>query len=53
MKQLVQQSVNQYLQSLEQGISQHPTIQEMKTHIDSLDHYLDGLTQAIKDRTEI
>ena len=52
VKQLVQQSVNQPSESLEEAISHHPTIQEMKTHIDSLDHYLDGLTKAIQELKE-
>ncbi|NQZ65507.1 hypothetical protein, partial [Crocosphaera sp.] len=53
VKQLVQQSVNQSPESLEQAISHHPTIQSMQTHIDSLDHYLDGLTKAIQELKEL
>jgi hypothetical protein len=52
VKQFVQQSVYQSPESLEDAISDHPTIQEMKTHIDSLDHYLDGLTKAIQELKE-
>ncbi len=52
VKQLVQQSVNQSPESLEEAISHHPTIQSMQTHIDSLDHYLDGLTKAIQELKE-
>ena len=53
VKQLVQQSVNQHSESLEEAISHHPTIQEMKTHIEKLDHYLDGLTKAIQELKEL
>ncbi|ACB54617.1 unknown (plasmid) [Crocosphaera subtropica ATCC 51142] len=53
VKQFVQQSVNQSPESLEEAISKHPTIQSMKTHIDSLDHYLDGLTKAIQELKEL
>ncbi|MGK7886854.1 MAG: hypothetical protein AB4057_19780, partial [Crocosphaera sp.] len=53
VKQFVQQSVNQSPESLEDAISHHPTIQSMQTHIDSLDHYLDGLTKAIQELQEL
>ncbi len=53
VKQFVQQSVNQSPESLEDAISHHPTIQSMQTHIDSLDHYLDGLTKAIQELKEL
>lgn len=53
VKQLVQQSVNQSPESLEDAISHHPTIQSMQTHIEKLDHYLDGLTQAIQELKEL
>ncbi len=53
VKQIVQQSVKLTPQSLEEAISDHPTIQEMKTHIEKLNHYLDGLTKAIQDRKEL
>ncbi|EAZ88733.1 hypothetical protein [Crocosphaera chwakensis] len=53
VKQFVQQSVNKSPESLEYAISHHPTIQSMKTHIDSLDHYLDGLTKAIQELKEL
>jgi hypothetical protein len=51
--QLVQQSVNQFPESLEDAISHHPTLQSMQTHIDKLDHYLDGLTKAIQELKEL
>ena len=53
VKQLVQQSVNQSPESLEDAISDHPTIQEMQAHIMKLDSYLDGLTRAIKELFEV
>jgi hypothetical protein len=53
VKQFVQQSVNKSPESLEDAISHHPTIQSMQTHIDKLDHYLDGLTKAIQDLKEL
>ncbi len=53
VKQFVKQSVNQSPESLEDAISHHPTIQSMQTHIDSLDHYLDGLTKAIQELKEL
>ncbi|EAM49659.1 hypothetical protein WH8501_30395 (plasmid) [Crocosphaera watsonii WH 8501] len=53
VKQFVQQSVNQSPESLEQAISHHPTIQSMQTHIEKLDHYLDGLTKAIQELKEL
>ncbi len=53
VKQFVQQSVNQSPQSLEEAISHHPTIQSMQTHIEKLDHYLDGLTKAIQELKEL
>ncbi len=53
VKQIVQQSVNQSPESLEDAISHHPTIQSMQTHIMKLDSYLDGLTRAIKELFEV
>ena len=53
VKQFVSQSVNKSPESLEDAISHHPTIQSMQTHIDSLDHYLDGLTKAIQELKEL
>ncbi len=53
VKQLVQQSVNKSPESLEEAISHHPTIQSMQTHIEKLDHYLDGLTKAIQELKEL